>query len=118
MLNLPLGIHKDIILNSGSITDRSSTAVRVVKDNDASIGWAIEFFSGANQRVESQPKVYIEMRFSTPAGRYIVWLRGKIDINSEYTDSVWVQVDDQIGSHTRSLRAGNWLDIHPAGDYC
>jgi hypothetical protein len=108
---------KDIILNSGSIADRSSTGVRVVNDNDASIGRAIEFFSGANQRVESQPKVYIEMRFSAPAGRYIVWLRGKTDVNSGYTDSVWVQVDDQIGSHTRSVRMGNWLDVHPAGVY-
>jgi hypothetical protein len=45
---------QDIILNSESITDRSSTGVRVVNDEEASIGQAIEFFSGANQRVESQ----------------------------------------------------------------
>ena len=44
---------QDIILNSESITDRSSTGVRVVDDEEASIGKAIEFFSGANQRVES-----------------------------------------------------------------
>jgi hypothetical protein len=108
---------QDIILNSESITDRSSTGVRVVNDEEASIGQAIEFFSGANQRVESQPKVYVEMRFSASAGRYFVWLRGKSDINSGYTDSVWLQVDDQIGTSTRSVRLGNWLDIHPAGVY-
>jgi len=108
---------KDIILNSKSITDRSSTGVRVVNDEKASIGQAIEFSSGANQRVESQPKVYVEMRFSAPAGRYFVWLRGKTDINNGYTDSVWLQVDDQIGTHTRSVRLGNWLDVHPAGVY-
>ena len=108
---------QDIILNSKSITDRSSTGVRVVNDEEASIGQAIEFFSGANQRVESQPKVYVEMRFSAPAGRYFVWLRGKSDINSGYTDSVWLQVDDQIGTSTRSVRLGNWLDVHPAGVY-
>jgi len=107
----------DIILNSESITDRSSTGIRVVKDEEASIGRAIEFISGANQRAESQPKVYIEMRFSAAAGRYIVWLRGKSDINSRYTDSVWLQVDDQIGTRTRSVRLGNWLDVHPAGVY-
>ena len=107
----------DIILNSESITDRSSTGIHVVKDEEASIGRAIEFISGANQRAESQPKVYIEMRFSAPAGRYIVWLRGKSDINSGYTDSVWLQVDDQIGTRTRSVRLGNWLDVHPAGVY-
>jgi glucan biosynthesis protein C len=107
----------DIILNSESITDRSSTGIHVVKDEEASIGRAIEFISGANQRAESQPKVYIEMRFSAPAGRYIVWLRGKSDINSGYTDSVWLQVDDQIGIRTRSVRLGNWLDVHPAGVY-
>jgi hypothetical protein len=108
---------QDIILNSKSITDRSSTGVRVVNDEEASIGQAIEFSSGANQRVESQPKVYVEVRFSAPAGRYFVWLRGKSDINSGYTDSVWLQVDDQIGTSTRSVRLGNWLDVHPAGVY-
>jgi hypothetical protein len=57
------------------------------------------------------------MRFSAPTGRYIVWLRGKTDVNNGYTDSVWVQVDDQIGTQTRSARMGNWLDVHPAGVY-
>ena len=108
---------QDVILNAESITDRSSTGVRVVDDEEASTGRAIEFFSGANQRVESQPEVYVEMRFSAPAGRYLVWIRGKSDINSGYTDSVWLQVDDQIGTRTRSVRLGNWLDIHPAGVY-
>ena len=108
---------QDIILNSESITDRSSIGVRVVDDKEASIGKAIEFFSGANQRVESQPKVYVEMRFSAAAGRYTVWLRGKSNINSGYTDSVWLQVDDQIGTSTRSVRLGNWLDVHPVGVY-
>lgn len=108
---------QDIILNSESITDRSSTGIRVVNDEEASKGQAIEFFSGANQRVESEPKVYVEMRFSAPAGRYIIWLRGKSDINSGYTDSVWLQVDDQIGTRTKSARLGNWLDVHPVGVY-
>ena len=57
------------------------------------------------------------MRFSAPAGRYIVWLRGKTDLNNGYTDSVWVQVDDQIGTLAHSARTGNWLDVHPAGVY-
>ena len=47
----------------------------------------------------------------------MVWLRGKTDVNSGYTDSVWLQVDEQIGTSTRSVRAGNWLDVHPAGVY-
>jgi len=108
---------QDIILNAESITSQSSTGVRVVKDDDASIGQAIEFYSGANQRAESQPTVYVEMDFSAPAGRYTVWLRGKSDINSGYTDSVWLQVDDHIGAQGRSVRLGNWLDVHPAGVY-
>ena len=108
---------QDVLLNSESITDRSSTGVRVVNDEEASIGRAIEFFSGANQRVQPQPTVYVEMRFSAPAGRYFVWLRGKSDIDNGYTDSVWLQVDDQIGTGTRSVRLGNWLDVHPAGVY-
>jgi len=108
---------QDIILDSESITDRSPTGVRVVNDKDASKGQAIEFFSGANERAESQPKVYVEMRFSAPADRYIIWLRGKSDINSGYTDSVWLQVDDQIGTRGRIVRLGNWLDVHPVGVY-
>jgi len=59
----------------------------VVNDEKASIRRAIEFFSGANQRAEPQPKVYVEMRFFVPAGRYTVWVRGKSDINSDQTDS-------------------------------
>jgi hypothetical protein len=108
---------KDVLLSAESITDRSTMGVRVVNDEEASRGQAIEFFSGANQHAESHPKVYVEMRFSAPAGRYIVWLRGKTDVNSGYTDSVWVQVDDQIGTQTRSSRMGNWLDVHPTGVY-
>ena len=27
------------------------------------------------------------------------------------------QVDDEIGSSTRSVRLGNWLDVHPVGVY-
>jgi Acyltransferase family len=108
---------QDIILNAESITDQSSTGVRVVSDAKASIGQAIEFYSGATPRAESHPEVYIEMHFAAPAGRYFVWLRGKSDINSGYTDSVWLQVDDQIGAGTRGVRLGNWLDVHPAGVY-
>jgi len=109
--------EKDILLSAESITAKSSTGVRVVNDDAASNGKAIEFFSGASQHAQSQPEVYVEMRFSAPTGRYIVWLRGKTDVNNGYTDSVWVQVDDQIGTQIRSARMGNWLDVHPAGVY-
>ena len=81
------------------------------------IGRAIEFASGGNQRVEPQPKVYIEMRFSAPAGRYFVWLRGKSDINSDLTDSIWLQVDNQIGTWQGSVHLGNWNTFHPIGVY-
>jgi len=108
---------QDIILDNKSITDQSSTGVVVVSDEEASMGQAIEFISGANEQTESQPKVYVEMRFSAPAGRYFIWLRGKCNINSGYTDSIWLQVDDQIGTRGRSVRLGNWLDVHPVGVY-
>jgi hypothetical protein len=108
---------QDILLNAESITDKSLTGVQIVNDEEASIGKAIEFSSGANQRAESQPKVYFEMRFSAPAGRYIIWLRGKTDIDSGYTDSVWAQVDDQIDSQNKGVRLGNWWDVHSVGVY-
>jgi peptidoglycan/LPS O-acetylase OafA/YrhL len=91
---------QDIILDSESITDRSPTGVRVVNDKEASKGQAIEFFSGANERAESQPKVYVEMRFSAPADRYIIWLRGKSDINSGYTDDPISIELKHTGEHT------------------
>jgi len=108
---------QDILLNSKSITNISPMGVRVVDDDEASIGKAIEFSSGANQQAKSQPEVFIEMQFSSAAGHYTIWLRGKSDLDNGYTDSVWLQADDQIGKYTGSIRLGNWLDIHPAGVY-
>ena len=107
----------DIVLDSSSIIAKSSGGIRVVEDEKASIGRAIEFYAGAAERAEAQPDVYAEMRFSAPAGQYMIWLRGKTDVNSGYTDSVWLQWDDQIGTSNRSIRAGNWLDVHPVGVY-
>lgn len=109
--------ERDIILNAESITDRSSTGVQVVNDEEASIGQAIEFSAGANKRAEPRPKVYLEMRFSASAGRYYVWLRGKSDADSELTDSVWLQVDNQIGTWQGSVHLGNWNSFHPVGAY-
>lgn len=108
---------RDIILNAESITDRSSTGVQVVNDEEASIGQVIEFSEGANKRAEPRPKVYFDMSFSAPAGRYYVWLRGKSDADSELTDSVWLQVDNQIGTWQGSVHLGNWNSFHPVGVY-
>ncbi len=107
----------DILLDAHSVTGRSPAGVRVVKDKTASIGQAIEFIAGANQRSQAHPEVYLEMQFTAAAGKYFIWLRGKTDQNDGYTDSVWVQVDDQIGSEDKSVRMGNWLDVHPPGVY-
>jgi glucan biosynthesis protein C len=105
----------DILLNSKAISNRSPTGVHVVND-EGSIGHAIEFTSGANRSAEPNPKVFVEMHFSAPAGRYWIWLRGKSDV-SNMADSVWLQVDDWIGTRTGDLRMGNWLDIYPVGVY-
>jgi hypothetical protein len=109
--------EKDILLVAESVTAKSSTGVRVLDDDATSNGKAIEFSSGASQHARSRPEVYVEMRFSAPRGHYIVWLRGKTDVNNGYTDSVWIQVDDQIGTQIRSARMGNWLDVYPTGVY-
>lgn len=108
---------QDILLDSEFITNQSPTGVRVIDDQGASKGHAIEFISGANEQAVSNPLVYIEMQFSAPAGRYFIWMRGKTEINNGYTDSVWLQVDAQIGAQGQSVRLGNWLDVHPAGAY-
>ena len=64
---LSYDLDQDIILNSESITDQSSTGVHVVNDEKASIGRAIDFFSGANQRAESQPN---SLSLQTPLIRH------------------------------------------------
>ena len=107
----------DVVLNSASISAVSPSGIRVVEDHEASNGQAIEFYEGASERVKARPEVYVEMQFSAPAGTYMIWLRGRTDVNSGYTDSIWLQVDDQIGTSNRSIRAGNWLDVHPVGIY-
>lgn len=107
---------KDIVLNCESISSGSSAGATVVTDDEASAGQAIEFTSGANMKAQPHPLVYVDMHFSAPVGQYTVWLRGKCDKDA-YADSVWLQVDDQIGSPTKAMRAGNWLDVQPAGVY-
>lgn len=107
---------EDVIINCESISKCSSTGVHVVYEPGTSIGRAIEFISGANEQAQSRPQVYVETRFFAPAGRYTVWLRGKSDLD-RMTDSVWLQVDEQIDTQKGSFRMGNWLDIHPAGEY-
>ncbi|HKI49325.1 MAG TPA: hypothetical protein VKA69_08355 [Desulfobacteria bacterium] len=101
---------------SEAISDQSTVGVRLFDDKAASTGRAIAFLSGASERPESKPKVYFEIGFSAPAGQYFVWLRGKSDVDNKYTDSVWFQFDDQIGTVKGSMM-GNWLDVYPAGVY-
>ena len=38
-------------------------------------------------------------------------------MDNGYTDSVWLQVDDRIGTGSKGVRLGNWLDVHPSGVY-
>jgi hypothetical protein len=115
---MPLAYNpaEDIVLNCESIKTQSPTGISIVSDTKASIGKAMEFFSGASQQAQAQPHVYAEMHFSAPAGRYTLWLRGKCNQDG-WADSVWLQVDDQIGTHLKSIRMGNWLDAYPAGAY-
>ncbi|THB78663.1 MAG: acyltransferase [Desulfobacteraceae bacterium] len=108
--------NNDIVLNSRAITHDSGTGVAVINDSSASTGQAIEFDSGASPTAMADPEVFVDLGFGAPAGRYLLWVRGRCDTGSVYSDSVWVQADHQIGtSHGRVL--GNWQDIHPAGSY-
>jgi len=109
--------NTDVLLNTSLISTKSPSGVRVVADHETSNGQAIEFYKGASERAKANPEVYVELQFSASEGQYMIWLRGKTDVDNGYTDSVWLQVDDQIGDSNRSMRAGNWLDVHPAGIY-
>ena len=109
--------RQDILLNANLITDQSTTGVKVVDDEQASIGLAVELMSGANKNIEPKPDVYCDIQFSAPAGRYFVWIRGKSDVDSELTDSIWLQVDNQIGTRKGSVHLGNWNTFHPVGVY-
>lgn len=118
-LPMPLIYHPDtdIVLNAEAISKSSTTGFRVVDDDEASMGRAIEFSSGGNQSLEPEPAVYVEIEFSAPAGRYFVWLRGKSDTGSELTDSIWLQVDNQLGTRQGGVHLGNWNTLHPSGAY-
>jgi len=109
--------EQDILLNEASITRRSNSGVRIVEDANTSMGQAMEFYGGAKPQVEPDPEAYVDFRFTAPAGRYYVWLRGKSDGGSELTDSIWLQVDDQIGSDQGSPHLGNWNSFQPVGRY-
>ena len=107
----------DIVFNADSITDQSTTGVKVVEDQEASIGRAFELVSGGSQSISAEPNVHVDIQFSAPAGRYFVWIRGKSDVDSELTDSVWLQVDNQIGTRKGSVHLGNWNTFCPVGVY-
>ncbi len=108
---------QDIVVDAGSITDKSASGVRIVDDDQASKGLAIEFISNETLRIEPDPIAYVDIQFFAPAGRYFVWIRGNSDIDSEYTDSIWLQTDYQIGTRRGSVHLGNWNSFHPIGVY-
>jgi hypothetical protein len=108
---------QDIVLNADLIADQSTTGVQVVDDEQASIGRTVELTSGGNQSIEPEPNVYFDIQFSAPAGRYFVWIRGRSDVDSELTDSVWLQVNNQIGTKKGSVHLGNWNTFHTVGVY-
>ncbi|MEX1298225.1 MAG: acyltransferase [Desulfotignum sp.] len=107
----------DLVFNTDSITGQSTTGVKVVEDQEASIGSAFELVSGGSQSIAAEPNVYVDIQFLAPAGRYFVWIRGKSDVDSELTDSVWLQVDNQVGTRKGSVHLGNWNTFHPVGVY-
>jgi len=107
----------DVVLNADFISDLSPTGVQVVNDGEASFGNAIEFSSGGNKRVDPDPDIYVDIHFSAPAGRYFVWIRGKSDVDNELTDSIWLQVDNQIGTQQGTVHLGNWNSFYPVSVY-
>lgn len=118
---LPMAIDyqasRDILLTADTFTQQSKSGVRIVKDNEASTGKAIEFFSGASGKTRPNPNVFVEAQFRAPAGRYFIWIRGKSDTSSELTDSFWLQVDNQIRTAKGGTHLGNWNTYQPSGVY-
>lgn len=103
---------KDIILDSRSITHISGHGTELTDDENASTGHAVELTSGAVPAPLPEPEVYFDLQFSAPAGSYVVWLRGKCSKQSIDTDSIWLQVDRQVGT-PQGRMLGNWMNIHP-----
>ncbi len=108
---------QDIVLDADSITRQSTTGLQIIDDKDASIGRAIEFTAGTNQSVKADPDVYIDYQFSAPAGSYYLWIRGKSETDSELTDSIWLQTDNQLGTSLGSAHLGNWNSFQTVGVY-
>lgn len=89
---------------------------KIVEDNDASIGKALEMTGAANNPLVADPSSYVELEFYADAGvEYYIWVRGKS--TSASCDSSWIQFDDEIETDKLGVNNpagcggfGNWLD--------
>ncbi len=70
------------------------------------------------QDARATPSAYVDVRFDAPAGRYWVWLRGKSKKGSKH-DSVWVQLDRQIGTSetTHEDGLGQFREVYPGNAF-
>lgn len=106
----------DIILDYRTISASSAEGVALIDDPETASGRAIEFTDNESSQALSSPKTFVKISFKAPAGNYTLWLRGKSD-KGVWSDSVWLQVDNQIKTGRGSLQMGNWQSIHPVGTY-
>jgi hypothetical protein len=96
---------------------------KIVEDEAASIGKAIEIAGVANNLPVANPSSYVELEFYADAGvEYYIWVRGKSA--SASNDSSWIQFDGEIGTDELGVNKtegcggfGNWLDGLPANQY-
>ncbi len=108
---LPSG---DLVIDAADATVIG--AVRVVSDARALRGRVLTFDGALGRRAPSAaPADYAELTFESPRGLYGVWLRGVGP--SPQADSVWLEVDGEIGRRAPCCGAtgfGNWQLAYPA----
>lgn len=107
----------DIVLEAESATFWGSA--RPVADDYAQGGLALELWGkGQSKRPSKSPEGTAGFEFEAKAGTYYVWLRGKSNEGTR-NDSVWFQVNEQIGRHKSVHKSGlgNFRGVFPAQAY-
>ncbi len=108
-----------------NIGDRESESIHNYTSPDASDPYEItsRYEWGpdtihSSEHVKAEPANYIDMEFEAKAGSYTIWVRGKGLRKNNLTDAVWIQFDDEIGTHrlgksyNHNKGFGNWLDTN------
>lgn len=114
----PVSAGEDAVILDLAAASLGGSA-QVTVDRFAAKGAAVSFSKGdgASMGVQPAPSAYADVTFRAPAGRYQLWLRGKGKHAKQ--DSVWVQLDEEIGTDRTEYEhgLGQFRDTYPSNAF-